>query len=155
MQPFVNTSTTMYSKQDRKQLKTTLTTEDLRRKMGDKQLTLRKQKKDEILQKKRKEQVGHVPAQHDPQVLQKVNEHQMKINSNKLSQLPLLVQQLSNPQQQLDALISFRKLLSMEKNPPIDEVIQAGVVPIFVQFLSKFDNTDIQVRGVHFFNLQL
>ncbi|MCL7039753.1 hypothetical protein MKW94_017920 [Papaver nudicaule] len=49
------------------------------------------------------------------------------------------------PEAQLEATTAYRKLLSRECDPPIDEVIEAGVVPRFVEFLARHDMPQLQV----------
>ena len=53
-----------------------------------------------------------------------------------------------DPARQSDAATKFRKLLS-EKNPPIEQVIECGVVPRFVQFLQG-DHYILQVSRAPF-----
>ena len=69
--------------------------------------------------------------------------------SQRLKNLPQMVQGVfsQDPRHQLEATTHFRKLLSIERNPPIEEVINAKVVPQFVQFLTRHDNPALQFEA--------
>ncbi|KAL0348616.1 UNVERIFIED_CONTAM: Importin subunit alpha-1b [Sesamum angustifolium] len=64
----------------------------------------------------------------------------------KLESLPSIVNGVwsSDSNLQLEATTQFRKLLSIERSPPIEEVIQSGVVPRFVEFLMREDFPQLQ-----------
>ncbi|KAI6685153.1 hypothetical protein NL676_031066 [Syzygium grande] len=67
----------------------------------------------------------------------------------KLEHLPLMVQAVlsSDSTQQLEATTQFRKLLSTDQCLPIDEVVGAGVVPRFVQFLDEYCFPRLQIEA--------
>jgi importin subunit alpha-1/8 len=44
-----------------------------------------------------------------------------------------------HPEMQFNAVQSVRKMLSRERNPPIDTVIEMGLVPTLIKFLEDFD----------------
>ena len=67
----------------------------------------------------------------------------------KLENLPTMVAGVmgSDPAIQTECTTQFRRLLSIEKNPPIQQVIDSGVVPRFVEFLSRDDNPALQFEA--------
>lgn len=54
---------------------------------------------------------------------------------------------IKNPSMHFVAVQSVRKLLSRERNPPIDVVIDQGLVPVLVHFLGDFNNSGIQFEA--------
>ena len=69
--------------------------------------------------------------------------------NNKLENLPQMVAGVSgnDPTVQTECTTQFRRLLSIEKNPPIQQVIESGVVPRFVEFLQRDDNPALQFEA--------
>ncbi len=54
--------------------------------------------------------------------------------------------------EQVFATIGFRRLLSFEKNPPIQAVIDMNLVPKFLSFLKRFDQPKLQVSPNYTYN---
>eukprot|EP00450_Noctiluca_scintillans_P012936 CAMPEP_0194504496 /NCGR_PEP_ID=MMETSP0253-20130528/28980_1 /TAXON_ID=2966 /ORGANISM="Noctiluca scintillans" /LENGTH=164 /DNA_ID=CAMNT_0039346895 /DNA_START=66 /DNA_END=556 /DNA_ORIENTATION=+ len=133
--------------------------EDMRRKREDAAVQLRKQVREEALQKKRMTadvpgcalpssgEVGMTdnPMGGDAQL----GERPTSTSSFPIDQIPGLSQMLmsDDPQAQFNSTQQYRKLLSIEQNPPIQEVIAAGVVPRFVLFLKDINRPDLQFEA--------
>lgn len=52
-----------------------------------------------------------------------------------------------DPKEQLGAVQAARKLLSKDRNPPIDELIESGILPVLVKCLERDDNPSLQFEA--------
>ena len=141
----------------RRELKKGIDNEEARRRREETTVQLRKEKREEQMQKRR--QLRGAITQDGSDAGGAFNGDVASGNApasptrgeiaDKLRQLPQLIQQINSedPAQQLDATTAFRKLLSIERNPPIQEVIDSGVVPRLVQFLTLQSNPPLQFEA--------
>lgn len=118
--------------------------EDARRKREDSTVEIRKSKREEQLSKRR---VG-IDKNTDIQISESKPPRDPSIDE-KLRALPTLVAGINSqdPNTVIECVTQFRKLLSIERDPPIQEVIDCGAVPKLVQFLSYNDYPSLQFES--------
>ncbi|KAL2945291.1 Importin subunit alpha-1a [Bienertia sinuspersici] len=125
----------------RSRYKVAVDAEEGRRRREDNMVEIRKNRREENLQKKRREGFQSAASQQFPS--------QSPSADKKIESLPQMVAGVCSDDgnAQLDATTHFRKLLSIERNPPIEEVVQSGVVPRLVEFLGRDDFPQLQFEA--------
>ncbi|KAL3604464.1 hypothetical protein D5086_005323 [Populus alba] len=130
----------------RNRYKVAVDADEGRRRREDNMVEIRKNKREESLLKKRREGLQAQQLQQQ-QVTSSLN---ISSASDKpLDTLPAMIAGVwsEDKNSQLEGTTHFRKLLSIERCPPINEVIQSGVVPRFVEFLARDDFPQLQFEA--------
>ncbi|KAK9460394.1 armadillo-type protein [Lipomyces oligophaga] len=107
--------------------------DELRRRREEAQVEIRKAKREESLAKRR----NLTLPQANPEATHSESEDEPNTDSQLNDELPEMIQGVfsDNIDDQIQATVKFRKILSKERNPPIEKVIECGVVSRFVEFL--------------------
>lgn len=122
--------------------------EEIRRQREDNLVGIRKAKREENLMKKRREKMGG-SSFGDNEYSSMSESNISGLHASLTARLPQMVAGVFSNQiaDQVPATLEFRRLLSIERNPPIEEVIRQNVVPRFVEFLKQDAHPQLQFEA--------
>jgi len=131
--------------------------DDLRRKRADVTIELRKKNREEQILKRRMNGIrsnGKVNDENFNILNSSQNRSCLPVLTkndinNRLSNISSLVKAInsSDSRKRYTATVEFRRMLSVEEQPPIQEVINSGVVPRLMKFLSFDDDYKLQFEA--------
>ena len=121
--------------------------DELRRRRDDAAVEIRKQNRQETISKRRNLLTTGTTDLDDSDSDQ--DQENSGVNKGLQEQFPVLISGVysNNLDDQVSATGKFRKILSKERNPPIDDVIACGVVPRFVEFLGYSQSPVLQFEA--------
>uniref|UniRef100_A0A8C0F5D7 Importin subunit alpha n=1 Tax=Bubo bubo TaxID=30461 RepID=A0A8C0F5D7_BUBBB len=114
----------------------------LRRQRVEVNIELRKAKKDEQILKRRS-------------ILFRLMDESVSLGEDKSNEVSIelsleeIVEAVngSNTKLQLQATQATRRMLSRQKDPPINQIIELGIIPRLVEFLTRADNASLQFEA--------
>uniref|UniRef100_A0A914H1U1 Importin subunit alpha n=1 Tax=Globodera rostochiensis TaxID=31243 RepID=A0A914H1U1_GLORO len=110
--------------------------EALRKNRTEQVVSIRKEKRDDIMSKRR-----NIPAE-DAEDASTSNAGGVALVYDRSNLQEIVVQaQSTDPEVQMLAVTQARKLLSSDRNPPIDDLISSGILPILVNCLESANAT--------------
>ncbi|XP_063286334.1 importin subunit alpha-8 [Pelobates fuscus] len=115
--------------------------DELRRRRVEVSVELRKAKKDEQILKRRN--VSSFPEEYPLSPEQKTNSVALPLSLDEIVQ----GMNSGNVDLELKSTQAARKILSRERNPPLNDIIEAGLIPKLVGFLSRNDHPTLQFEA--------
>ncbi|CAH0483105.1 unnamed protein product [Peronospora belbahrii] len=120
-----------------------------RRKREDITIQIRKNRREERLNQRRR----MMPSYHNAMNIETNSTNSdvpmRSLNGVSVSDLPKIAAMIQSldPMARSNAVSKLRRLLSLENDPPIQEVINLGVVPLLVDFLKQHDQPEMQFEA--------
>ncbi|CEG42657.1 importin alpha-2 subunit [Plasmopara halstedii] len=131
--------------------------DETRRRREDTSIQIRKTLRDERLNQRRRmnfKEDGNDAISMNAEMLNQTiftvpDESMCSLNAVSISELPKIAAMIHSLDfmEQSNAVSKLRRLLSLESNPPIKEVINLGVVPLLVEFLKQHDRPEMQFEA--------
>lgn len=117
--------------------------EECRRRRQETSIQLRKTKKEDTVLKKRNLTFAS-ESETNQQTLDL--DEDAKTRQTSVQEI-VMNSQAADPIVKLNAIQAARKLLSSDKNPPIDQIIEANMLPVLVECLSRDDQPNLQFEA--------
>lgn len=129
---------------NRRDFKKGVSMDDNRRRREANSVKLRKEKKEEGLAKRRNLLIDNFMDNTNSSQVDGTMKKTYSIND--IPELMQGMQNVNDPSQQLKCLRGFRRLLSVEKNPPVQQCLDCGALPYFVRFLQGCSNGNVNAE---------
>ena len=131
-----------------------ISSDDCRSRREQTTVALRKEKKEEGLAKRRNMMVDNFMEKNSENSENGATSSSSGTTGNSkqaysVADIPSLLKLASSVDiaEQVAGIRGFRRLLSCEKSPPVQECVSSGAIPYFVSFLQREDCTDLQFEA--------